>query len=261
LSQTDTGYRVEPYPVMRRFALDAGYRGRHKHIIHGLLEMDVTRVRTHIREHKERTGESLSFTAYMIACLARAAADNPHVHAYLDWRKRLVIFDDININTMVEVDSEAGKVPMPYVVEAANRKTFRQIHAEIRSVQAKPADTRALSFMRWFLLLPAFVRHLFYGLLGAFPRLWRRYNYSVLVTSVGMFGRGPWWGIPKASFSLTLTLGGIAEKPAVVDGQIAVREYLCATVSLDHDVVDGAPAARFGQRFRELVEGGYGLEE
>jgi pyruvate/2-oxoglutarate dehydrogenase complex dihydrolipoamide acyltransferase (E2) component len=59
---------------------------------------------------------------------------------------------------------------------------------------------------------------------------------------------------------LGITLGGVAEKPAVVDGQIEVREYLSRTVSFDHDIVDGAPAARFTQRFKELIEAGYGLD-
>jgi pyruvate/2-oxoglutarate dehydrogenase complex dihydrolipoamide acyltransferase (E2) component len=47
----------------------------------------------------------------------------------------------------------------------------------------------------------------------------------------------------------------------VVDGRIEIREYLCMTLCFDHDVVDGAPAARFTARFKELVESGYGLEE
>jgi pyruvate/2-oxoglutarate dehydrogenase complex dihydrolipoamide acyltransferase (E2) component len=33
------------------------------------------------------------------------------------------------------------------------------------------------------------------------------------------------------------------------------------TVAFDHDVVDGAPAARFVKRLVELIESGYGLEE
>jgi pyruvate/2-oxoglutarate dehydrogenase complex dihydrolipoamide acyltransferase (E2) component len=75
-----------------------------------------------------------------------------------------------------------------------------------------------------------------------------------------MFGKGSGWGIPAINFPLTVTLGGIAEKPGVVDGRIEVRQYLCVTVSFDHDIIDGAPATRFTQRFRELVEGGYGLD-
>jgi pyruvate/2-oxoglutarate dehydrogenase complex dihydrolipoamide acyltransferase (E2) component len=39
------------------------------------------------------------------------------------------------------------------------------------------------------------------------------------------------------------------------------REYLNVTLSFDHDIVDGAPAARFAGRFTELVQSGYGLPE
>ena len=59
----------------------------------------------------------------------------------------------------------------------------------------------------------------------------------------------------------TGTLGGIATKPAVVDGQIVPREMLSVTLSFDHDVVDGAPAARFVERLKKLAEGAAGLEE
>jgi len=83
----------------------------------------------------------------------------------------------------------------------------------------------------------------------------------VLVSAVGMFGDGGGWGIPLPTFTLTVTLGGIAVKPGVVDGRIEIREYLDVTLSFDHDVIDGAPAARFTQRFKELIETGYGLIE
>ena len=60
--------------------------------------------------------------------------------------------------------------------------------------------------------------------------------------------------------SLQLTLGGIGEKPGVVEHRVEVREYLSVTISFDHDIIDGAPAARFIQRLKELIESGYGLE-
>lgn len=57
-----------------------------------------------------------------------------------------------------------------------------------------------------------------------------------------------------------LTVGGIATRPVfVADGTVQPREYLSLTVSVDHDVVDGAPAVRFVQRLKELVENGCGL--
>ena len=74
-----------------------------------------------------------------------------------------------------------------------------------------------------------------------------------------MFGKGSGWGIPTAASSLAITLGGLAPKPVVVDGRIAIRDLLCMTVSFDHRITDGAPAARFTDRLRELIESGYGL--
>ena len=62
-----------------------------------------------------------------------------------------------------------------------------------------------------------------------------------------------------SAMSFDITLGGISEKPGVVAHRVEVREYLSVTLSFDHDVIDGAPAARFAQRLRELIESGSGL--
>jgi len=75
-----------------------------------------------------------------------------------------------------------------------------------------------------------------------------------------MVGTGGGWGIPITSHPLDVAVGGISEQPRIVDGRIAVREVLNLTISVDHDVIDGAPAARFGSRLRELLESAYGLE-
>ena len=81
------------------------------------------------------------------------------------------------------------------------------------------------------------------------------------VTAIGMFGKGGGWAIPFGVHTLDVALGGINEKPGAVDGRIEIREYLCLTLMFDHDIIDGAPAARFTQRFKELIENGYGLCE
>lgn len=253
-------YEVVPFHTMRRFALDAGYLGRRRHIIHGLLEVDVTTARQAIREYKAQTGESLSFTAFIINCLAQAIAEHKMVHAYRNWRNQLVIFDDVNVSTMVEIESGGGKVPMPRIIKAADKRTLGDIHAEIRGTQASPHSSTETKFMRWFLLLPALLRRLFYWVVMRMPHSFREYSASVLVTAVGMFGKGhAGWGLPMPNFTLTVTLGGVAEKPGVIDGRIEIREMMNVTVSFDHDIIDGAPAARFTQRFIELIESGYAL--
>ena len=115
--------------------------------------------------------------------------------------------------------------------------------------------------MRWFLYLPAFLRRVFYWVVMRFPQRFRGQSSPVMVTAVGMFGTGGGWAITMPNFTLTVAVGGIAEKPGVYEGEIAIREYLDLTVSIDHDVVDGAPAARFVQSFRSLLEASYGLRD
>jgi pyruvate/2-oxoglutarate dehydrogenase complex dihydrolipoamide acyltransferase (E2) component len=76
------------------------------------------------------------------------------------------------------------------------------------------------------------------------------------VTSVGMFGMGSAWVVGIVPLhTLCLTVGSITEKPGVLDGRVVPREVLALTASVDHDVVDGADAARFAARLRKIVEG------
>ena len=104
------------------------------------------------------------------------------------------------------------------------------------------------------LRLPGFLRRLFYRWLDRSPETRKRLGGTVVLTAIGMAGSGAGWGLPIASSTLTITLGGIETKPGFVDGRIEPREYLCMTVSFDHDVVDGVPAARFASRLRQIVE-------
>ena len=48
---------------------------------------------------------------------------------------------------------------------------------------------------------------------------------------------------------------------AYVDGELVPREFVDLTLSFDHDVVDGGPAARFTAKLRELIETADGLPQ
>ena len=234
--------------------IDAAEWGRKKHIIHALVECDVTRARAVLREHKSRSGESPSFTAFMAACVGRAVAENRLCHAYRKGR-RLLLFDDVDIGTLVEHDVEGEKLATLHVIRGADKKNFRAIHDEIRTAQSVPAEA-APGAGRWkaFVRLPAFLRRWFYWWLDRNPETRKRLAGTVVLTAVGMAGSGAGWGMPISSCTLTVTLGGIAIRPGFVDGRVEPREHLCVTLSFDHDVVDGVPAARFAARLRQIAE-------
>ncbi len=239
--------------------VDGGQMGLKKHTVHGMVEFDITKAREAIRQHKAQTGEALSFAAFFLACLGKVIDQDKQMHAYRNWRNQLIIFDEVDVNMLFEVEVDGKKTIRPHILRGVNKKSIREIHDEIRAFQKKHQSSQELKFIEWFVRLPGFVRRLFFWALFKNPQLLKNYYGTVLVTSVGMFGTGSGWGIPVPNHSLQLTLGGIGEKPGVVDHRVEVRKYLSVTVSFDHDVIDGAPAARFIQRLKKRIESGYGL--
>jgi pyruvate/2-oxoglutarate dehydrogenase complex dihydrolipoamide acyltransferase (E2) component len=257
---TAARFRVERIPLERLPTLELTRALRRRNPMYGLVEVDVTVPRQRIRAHRERTGEQGSFTAFLIACLARAVGEHPTIAAFRSGR-RLVVFDHVDVATMVEVTTEGARFPLPHVVRDAEHKTVRTIHDEIRGVQQGTAllhHTRAL--LRPLPYIPKPVRVLLWRVLAHSVRLRQRLGGTVLVTSVGAFIGGPGWGLAPVAHPVTLMVGGLARRPVLRDGALEEREHLCLTLVLDHEVVDGAPAARFGMRLRELIAAGAGLE-
>ncbi len=260
-------YKVVPYPKLRRALSIMWPSVQRKPMTHGLIELDVTRARQYLQEHKTKTGESLSFTAFIITCLAQAVDENKSLQAYRKGRKHLVLFDEVDVATPIERDMTGQKQPIIYIIRAANKKTLRAIHQEIRAAQVEQAEKawEGWEDFKGFLFLPMVFFRFFWWVFcwtrRTYPQVQKKYGGTVGISAVGMFGKGGGWGIPVNDHTLDITLGGIAEKPGVVDGHIAIREYLCMTLSMDHDIIDGAPAARFSMRLKELIESGYGICE
>jgi pyruvate/2-oxoglutarate dehydrogenase complex dihydrolipoamide acyltransferase (E2) component len=249
------------FPSEREIVVDAGYLAAKRHIIYGLLEVDVSRARELLRRLSAPDGTRLSFTAFVAASLARAIAADPRVQAYRDWRHRLVVFHDVDVVTMIE--AQAGAVAIPHIIRNANRRSVRDISDEIRSIQTQPGKSEQHGgLVALAPRIPRFARLFFFWAVKKNPHWFKRMQGTVVLTSVGMFGKGGGWGIGfLPTHTLGLTVGGIAQKPGVFEGQIAVREYLHLTISFDHDIVDGAPAARFAKELVELLEAATVLEE
>lgn len=265
--------KIGPYHVIdlapgRRVWINTLDMSWPSHSIYGLLEVDVTNARRFIADHKESTGESLSFTGFLVYCLARAIDENKGVQAYLKGRRQLVIFDDVDVGMMVEHVDGDKRALMGHVIRRANHKSYREIHDEIRAVQSEPAPP-GRGMPNWFrsaMLLPWPLSGLVKALLGFVMRLDPTIPVSmegtVEITSVGMFGGGHGgWGLTPTPQSLGLVVGGTALKPAAVEGRIELRQMLNLTVMFNHDVIDGGPATRFTRRLVELIESGDGLVE
>jgi len=227
--------------------------------VHGLVEFDVTEASRRIDALEAGTGDRLSFTAFLTYCLTEALEDHPRINAYRDWRGRVHVFDAVDVNVLVETTVDGERMGVPHVVREANRRSLQSIHEEIRAAQEVKDPTGLSGLEAAAFRLPGVLRRLVWRLPQWFPRRWTDTAGTVAVTSVGMFGSGGGWAVSPTNYTLQLTVGGIDEKPRVVEGDLVTREFLDLTVTFDHDVVDGAAAARFVDRLRELVEGAHGL--
>lgn len=252
-------HTVLPYPRSRLLMVDGGKLGLQKHTVHGLIEFDITRAREAIKQHRLQTGEGLSFSAFFLTCLGKAIEEDKSMHAYRDWRNRLIIFDEVDVNMLFEVEVNGVKTIRPHILRGVNKRSLPEIHREIRAFQQEYQTSRESKFIDWFVRLPGFMRRLFLWVLFKNPMMIKAYYGTVLVTSLGMYGMGTGWGLPVPNHTLQLTLGGVGKKPGVVGDCIEIREYQSVTVSFDHDIVDGAPAARFMHRLKKLIEMADGL--
>jgi len=253
-------YNLTTFPAEREIVIDAGYLGAGRHIIYALLEVDVTLARQKILDLSTERGGKLSFTAFIVASFAKAIEAIPQVHGFLDWRRRLVTFHDVDVVTMIE--PAAGAVAIPHIIRKANHKPVTEISEEIRAIQAHPRSSEQAGALRSFgPRVPRFGRLLFFRILKMNPHWFKRMAGTVVLTSVGMFGKGGGWGIGfLPTHNLGVTVGGISAKPGGHEGQITIREYLNLTLSFDHDIIDGAPAARFARILTENIESGMVLE-
>ncbi|MEZ4862784.1 MAG: 2-oxo acid dehydrogenase subunit E2 [Caldilineaceae bacterium] len=257
---TNKGYRAEPFGNSRQMVAAASTVNRERNTIHLITEVDITTPRRLIAEYREHTGERLSLTAYVVTCLARTLAEFPRFNAFRKGN-RLILFDDLTINVLFEREIDGEHVPEAVGIQAANCKSYRRIHDELRNIQQRSSPhLGSASGMAWIRFIPNFLLRTFVRLAARSITIQKRFGV-VAVTAVGMFGAGPLWLVPLTSATVTVAVGSIAKRPALINGVLQEREHLCLTLSFNHDIVDGAPAARFTGHFTALLAGGDEIHE
>jgi pyruvate/2-oxoglutarate dehydrogenase complex dihydrolipoamide acyltransferase (E2) component len=248
--------------------MDIGKLGIKKHHIKALIEIDVTESRKKIRKIRQESGEKVSFNAWILKCISHAVNKHKDVHSVKKGKNGLVIFDEIDITLIVEKKLEGTLVPLPLVIRNVCSKTIFEIYNEIENAKQQDiADTKKYILgnnknskpVILFSLFPQFIRLIIWKILLRNPMRIKNMMGTVGITAVGMMGKVHGWFIPFSIHPLSFALGSIVCKPGVVKQNIEIREFLEMTVLIDHDVVDGAPAARFVSYLVDLIEQVYGL--
>jgi pyruvate dehydrogenase E2 component (dihydrolipoamide acetyltransferase) len=75
------------------------------------------------------------------------------------------------------------------------------------------------------------------------------------ISNLGSFGADAFTPIVNPPQCAILGVGRIVDKPAAVSGRVEIRPMLWLSLTFDHRIVDGAPAARFLQQLGERLGG------
>jgi pyruvate/2-oxoglutarate dehydrogenase complex dihydrolipoamide acyltransferase (E2) component len=251
-----------PWPKIRNVIKDLVDKGRQTNTISGFTEVDITLASDLMKKHQVQSGKALSLMAYIISCYAKAIADNKMLHAFRKGKNKLVLFDDVDVNTIVEKTLKGGiKVPVSYIVRAADKKNFFEINEEIRAaMKSDLSKDPNVKMRRKLTKQPRFIRQLIWRRIEKYPELHKQHRGTVGVTNVGSFmGGRAGWALPITPFSCTLTMGTVYTKEEIINGKAEKRKKLCITLSVNHDIVDGAPASRFADNFVRQIEQAAGI--
>lgn len=256
-------HEVFEYPLSRLGTHDAGQIGLTKHHITGLLEVDVTEVIKHVRKLRSE-GKELSFFSYMVKTISDAIAENRQIQAVKAKRTSTMVFEDIDITVMVEKLVDGVRVPLPLLIKKTQEKSAEEIHAEIQKAQNQKiehasdyvlTETKISGLlMSIYYRLPQRMRLFIMRQLLKNPYRSKEMMGTAMITTVGTAGRVSGWIIPKTMHNLCFAIGPIAKKPWVATQNIEIRDILHLTLLIDHDVVDGVPAARFTAKLLSRIQ-------
>jgi pyruvate dehydrogenase E2 component (dihydrolipoamide acetyltransferase) len=168
---------------------------------------------------------NVSYTAIIVAAVTQALREHPIINSTLEG-DRIKVFEDINVG--VAVATEHGLV-VP-VIHNADRKSLKEIDAAINDLTEK-------------------ARH---GKLS-------KENVSggtFTITNLGMYGVEFFTPIINPPEAAILGVGKIGEKLVVVNGKIETKTFILLSLSYDHRIIDGAPAAEFLGKVKEKIEKG-----
>jgi pyruvate dehydrogenase E2 component (dihydrolipoamide acetyltransferase) len=187
-------------------------------------EFDATRA-AELRAQLLEMGEEykVSFNDIVIKAVALALAEHPEVNAH--WlNDKIRHFNRIHVAMAVAV--EDGLITP--VLFDADRMSLWDISAKARELAAKARERKLL------------------------PEEYTGSTFSV--SNLGMFGIDQFTAIINPPEAGILAIGGVEEKPVVIDGALEVRQRMRVTMSCDHRVIDGATGAKFLQTVRRYIE-------
>lgn len=246
-----TGYYYKKFPRSRIATIDVYSIGQSKHHVVALLEFDVTDNRNNLKLLR-REGNRVSFNGWIVKTIASVIHRHKEASAFLFSKRKLIVFEDVNVSFLVEKKIGDERVPIPLVIEKAQLKSLEEITSEIQNAVKGSLNENEIVINKQstlaeklYYFLPSFMRKIFWMIFLSRKKFAFAKMGNVAITSVGMIGKINGWFIHRSIHPIAFGIGSVLRKPVVVKNEIRIRDVLNMTVLMDHDVIDGAAMVRF----------------
>jgi pyruvate dehydrogenase E2 component (dihydrolipoamide acetyltransferase) len=177
----------------------------------------------HLRQRLSRHGEKISYNAIMIKTAATALVLHPRMNASV-LEGTMTVWNQIHIGLAMEVN-DALVVP---VVRRPDLKTISGIEGELKELLLKVQENR---------LSPDDL-----------------VNGTFTITNLGFGDIDYFTPIIRPPESAILGVGRIVRKPAVKADTVVPEQKVGLSLTFDHRIIDGAPAARFLKTIKDMIE-------
>jgi pyruvate dehydrogenase E2 component (dihydrolipoamide acetyltransferase) len=181
------------------------------------MEADISRASELHEQHK------VSYTAIVLKAVATALKEHSLANSRLV-KDKIEIFEDVNIG-VATATSQGLVVP---VVHNACGKNLQEIDSAVIELAAKARNAKLTKE----------------DLTGG----------TFTITNLGMYGVEFFTPIINPPEAAILGIGAIREKPVVTNGTVKVKPVMGLSLSYDHRIIDGAPAADFLRKVKEEIE-------
>jgi pyruvate dehydrogenase E2 component (dihydrolipoamide acetyltransferase) len=189
--------------------------------------MELVNMRTQLNEGlSQQLGFPISYNDILVKILARALRELPYMNARQEGDV-IRLLPEVNVG--VAVDTERGLL-VP-VVPNAYGKSLVQIGRELRDKVERAIAGKSLPD----------------ELSGG----------TFTMTNLGMMDVDAFTPLINPPEMAVLGVGRIVQKPVAYQGEVRLRERMVLSLTFDHRLVDGAPAARFLGRVKDLIEKPY----
>jgi pyruvate dehydrogenase E2 component (dihydrolipoamide acetyltransferase) len=181
--------------------------------------------------HAQKLHEKLqiSYTAILVKAVAKALLEHPIINSTLQG-DQIRVYEDVNIG--LAVATQNGLV-VP-IIHNADKKSLKEIDNSIQELTEKARQGKLTKE----------------NLTGG----------TFTISNLGMLEVEFFTPIINPPEAAILGVGKITQKPVAIDEKIIVRPMMILSLSYDHRIIDGAPAAEFLRKAKTKIENALELE-